>query len=67
MREPPDNQLLVPRLPPSLWPKSGPLQRSRELTTLYVERYTGPRLNQSPYYHPFWEMSTVVRGQGNQR
>ncbi len=67
MRKSSDNQLLVPELPARVWPETGPLQRSRELTPLYVLRYTGPRLSQACFSHPFWELCIVVRGQGSLR
>lgn len=45
-----------------LWPKH--VERSRELTPLYVQRYAGPRLSTHSTSHAFWELTFVFAGQG---
>lgn len=44
------------------WSQDAPLQRSNELTPLYVERYRGPRMSNKMTVHEFWELGCVVSG-----
>jgi AraC-like DNA-binding protein len=47
-----------------LWSQSGSLQRSRELTPLYIERFSGPLIAREPTMHEHWEWVYVLDGKG---
>ncbi len=54
----------VALLTENLWTSVGALRRSRELTPLYVQRYTGPCNLNRLSAHPYWEIIFVFRGNG---
>jgi AraC-like DNA-binding protein len=47
-----------------LWASSPLRTRSSELTTLYVDRFRGPRLGTALWSHDHWELSCTVSGKG---
>jgi AraC-like DNA-binding protein len=47
-----------------LWDSAGLMQRSRELTPLYIERYAGPRSAPEFSAHSFWEITWIFQGGG---
>ncbi len=54
-------------LPTGLWQEEGADQRSRELTPLYVEHFTGPLISRNMTRHDCWEMIMVRSGHGEMR
>jgi AraC-like DNA-binding protein len=54
-------------LPSELWHEDGVDQRSRELTPLYVEHFTGPLISRNMTYHDCWELILVRNGHGEMR
>lgn len=54
-------------LPAGLWQEDGVDQRSRELTPLYVEHFTGPLNGRLMTSHDSWELIIVRSGHGEMR
>lgn len=52
------------RLRDELWGARPVATRSRELTPISVERYSGPRRSRTPTAHDYWELSYVFSGAG---
>ena len=55
---------VVRPLAAGLWAATGPCARSAELSALYVDRFTGPRLPAPAGWHTHWEFTYVFAGQG---
>ncbi len=58
------NLVIGSYLPDALWENGGDERDGELLTTLYIERYAGPRKKEALRAHDFWELTYVMGGEG---